>query len=126
MKRRRGSSLSDSGDTKKSAPGKGKGKRQRSVKQHEEGEEDGEVPTTGNAVKEHELTKASTSGDTIAKHDNMNDEMERLLGFSSFDSTQGKAVDDNHVGAARGHAKINQKREYRQYLNKNPSKNKRG
>lgn len=54
------------------------------------------------------------------------EEMRRLLGFSAFNTTAGKEVKDNSVGPSRGHAKINKKREYRQYLNKDQSKNKHG
>ena len=55
----------------------------------------------------------------------MEAEMRRLLGFGSFGSTQGKAVEDNQTGPSKGHAKINTKREYRQVLNRNPQLNKR-
>lgn len=41
-------------------------------------------------------------------------EMAKLLGFSSFDTTKGKKVPGNQVGAVR----VVKKRRYRQYMNR--------
>jgi U4/U6.U5 tri-snRNP-associated protein 3 len=46
------------------------------------------------------------------------EQMRLMLGFGGFDSTKGKAVDDNALGAARGAARNESKREYRQYMNR--------
>jgi U4/U6.U5 tri-snRNP-associated protein 3 len=45
--------------------------------------------------------------------------MAAMMGFSSFDSSHGKEVEDNSHSAARGAvAKVALKREYRQYMNR--------
>ena len=41
-----------------------------------------------------------------------------LMGFSGFDSTKGKIVQDNHEGPARGAVRKNKKHRYRQYINR--------
>jgi hypothetical protein len=83
-------------------------------------------------AKTDETSTASTKStvghsveDKVTTEADMEAEMQRLLGFSSFGSTQGKAVEDNQTGPSKGHAKINKVREYKQYLNKDPAKNKR-
>ncbi|KAE9000401.1 hypothetical protein PR002_g18203 [Phytophthora rubi] len=45
-------------------------------------------------------------------------QMQLLLGFGDFDSTKGKAVDENLKSAAVGTARRENKREYRQYMNR--------
>jgi len=46
------------------------------------------------------------------------DAMAAIMGFSSFETTHGKKVADNHSSAARGGATKVLKREYRQYMNR--------
>lgn len=50
----------------------------------------------------------------IAIADTDQDLMARMLGFSSFNSTKGKKVPGNEVGAVR----VLKKRRYRQYMNR--------
>jgi hypothetical protein len=42
----------------------------------------------------------------------------RIMGFSGFDSTKEKPVDDNHQGSALGAVSKHKKRVYRQYMNR--------
>jgi U4/U6.U5 tri-snRNP-associated protein 3 len=44
----------------------------------------------------------------------VDDDMMRQMGFSGFDTTKGKKVEDNVQGAA----KVNKPRKYRQYMNR--------
>jgi U4/U6.U5 tri-snRNP-associated protein 3 len=44
--------------------------------------------------------------------------MAAMLGFSGFDTTHGKEVEDNKNSAARGGATKLLKRRYRQYMNR--------
>lgn len=44
--------------------------------------------------------------------------MAAILGFTGFDSTKGKAVEDNQKGPAKGAAKQVLQRKYRQYMNR--------
>lgn len=44
--------------------------------------------------------------------------MQALMGFGGFDSTKGKAVDENVQGVAAGGVRKENKREYRQYMNR--------
>ena len=44
--------------------------------------------------------------------------MRRVMGFSGFDTTKGKAVADNATGASAGGAARHKKRIYRQYMNR--------
>jgi U4/U6.U5 tri-snRNP-associated protein 3 len=46
------------------------------------------------------------------------EQMRALMGFGGFDSTKGKPVDDNARGAAVGGVRHEQKRDYRQYMNR--------
>lgn len=46
------------------------------------------------------------------------EQMKLLLGFEGFDSTKGKEVDENAKSAATGTARRENKREYRQYMNR--------
>lgn len=46
------------------------------------------------------------------------DEMMAMLGFSSFNTTKGKTVDDNLAGPASGAVAKHTTRKYRQYMNK--------
>ncbi|KAG6583208.1 U4/U6.U5 small nuclear ribonucleoprotein 27 kDa protein [Phytophthora cinnamomi] len=46
------------------------------------------------------------------------EQMQMLLGFGGFDSTKGKAVEENVKSAAVGTARRENKREYRQYMNR--------
>lgn len=41
-----------------------------------------------------------------------------MMGFTSFNSTHGKAVADNQTGPSKGAAQRLLKREYRQYMNR--------
>ena len=50
--------------------------------------------------------------------------MARMMGFSGFDSTKGKHVEDNDTTAAKGAAAKVLKREYRQYMNRKGGFNK--
>ena len=45
-------------------------------------------------------------------------EMMHMLGFSGFESTKGKSIDDNKRGAASGAVSKHKKRVYRQYMNR--------
>ena len=45
-------------------------------------------------------------------------EMMHMLGFSGFESTKGKSIDDNKRGAASGAVSNHKKRVYRQYMNR--------
>jgi U4/U6.U5 tri-snRNP-associated protein 3 len=44
--------------------------------------------------------------------------MRRVMGFSGFDTTKGKAVADNATGASGGGAARHKKMIYRQYMNR--------
>lgn len=44
--------------------------------------------------------------------------MARMLGFSAFDSTTGKKVEDNHNSAAKGGCARVLQRKYRQYMHR--------
>ncbi|KAI9980768.1 hypothetical protein PInf_010087 [Phytophthora infestans] len=46
------------------------------------------------------------------------EQMKLLLGIGGFDSTKGKAVEENLKSAATGTARRETKREYRQYMNR--------
>lgn len=46
------------------------------------------------------------------------EQMRALMGFGGFDSTKGKPVEDNTRGAAVGGVRHEQKRDYRQYMNR--------
>lgn len=46
------------------------------------------------------------------------EQMQRMLGFGNFESTNGKAVEDNKSSLARGSAAKNKARKYRQYMNR--------
>jgi U4/U6.U5 tri-snRNP-associated protein 3 len=50
--------------------------------------------------------------------------MMALLGFGGFDSTKGKAVDENVRGAAAGAVSKYKARKYRQYMNRRGGFNK--
>ena len=57
--------------------------------------------------------------ETIISDDIPDEEQLRLLfGFSKFDSTKGKIVQDNLTIAAAGACPKDTKREYRQYMNR--------
>ena len=78
------------------------------------------------------LVKMLTQGDEEEKKDdvrepdkkiddseeNEEDELQKLMGFSGFDSTKGKIVYDNHEKANIGAVSKHKKREYRQYMNR--------
>ncbi len=49
---------------------------------------------------------------------NVEDAMAAMMGFSSFESTKGTAVEDNQKGAAKGAARQVLSRKYRQYMNR--------
>ena len=44
--------------------------------------------------------------------------MMKLMGFSGFDTTKGKGVEDNKRGPAKGAISKHKAREYRQYMNR--------
>lgn len=46
------------------------------------------------------------------------EQMQALMGFGGFDSTKGRPVEDNVQGAATGGIRKENKREYRQYMNR--------
>ena len=52
------------------------------------------------------------------------EQMQKLLGFGGFDSTKGKAVEDNQNSLAKGSAAKNKARKYRQYMNRKGGFNK--
>ena len=52
------------------------------------------------------------------------EQMQRMLGFGGFDSTKGKAVEDNQNSLAMGSAAKNKARKYRQYMNRKGGFNK--
>ena len=52
------------------------------------------------------------------------EQMQRMLGFGGFDSTKGKAVEDNQISLAKGSAAKNKARKYRQYMNRKGGFNK--
>jgi U4/U6.U5 tri-snRNP-associated protein 3 len=52
------------------------------------------------------------------------EQMQKMLGFGGFDSTKGKAVEDNHKSLAKGSAAKNKARKYRQYMNRKGGFNK--
>ena len=57
-------------------------------------------------------SKRISAGESGPEEDE-EEEMKRLLGFGSFDSTKGKPVEDNFESAAIGAVKKNKKRVYR-------------
>ena len=69
---------------------------------------------------------APPSAPAFAIPDGVDEEefMARMLGFSGFDSTHGKHVEDNGTSAARGAVSKVLKREYRQYMNRKGGFNK--
>lgn len=44
--------------------------------------------------------------------------MAAVMGFSTFDSTHGKAIADNHKGPGRGAVHRTLQRKYRQFMNR--------
>lgn len=52
------------------------------------------------------------------------EQMQKMLGFGGFDSTKGKAVEDNQKSLAKGSAAKNKARKYRQYMNRKGGFNK--
>lgn len=52
------------------------------------------------------------------EHLSEDQKMSQLFGFSGFDSTKGKKVEDNHTTAARGAMSKAKRREHRQYMNR--------
>lgn len=46
------------------------------------------------------------------------EQMQKLLGFGGFESTKGKAVEDNQKSLAKGAAAKHKARKYRQYMNR--------
>ena len=57
------------------------------------------------------------------REENMDDlseeeQMKRMMGFGTFDTSKGKKVEDNHGTAARGLVAKVKRREYKQYMNK--------
>jgi hypothetical protein len=46
------------------------------------------------------------------------EQISKIMGFSGFDSTKAKPVEDNHQGAALGAVSKHRKRIYRQYMNR--------
>ncbi len=46
------------------------------------------------------------------------DQMLNIFGFGGFDSTKGKAVEDNQTSASKGLVAKNKARKYRQYMNR--------
>lgn len=44
--------------------------------------------------------------------------MMRMMGFTGFESTKGKEVEDNKRGPAKGGFSKHKEREYRQYMNR--------
>jgi U4/U6.U5 tri-snRNP-associated protein 3 len=64
---------------------------------------------------------AADDGDAMEDADEDEDEsaaMARLMGFSGFDTTKNKAVEDNFTSAAKGSASVKKARKYRQYMNR--------
>jgi len=49
---------------------------------------------------------------------NQEQQMMKLMGFSGFDTTKGKGVEDNKRGPAKGAVSKHKAREYRQYMNR--------
>ncbi|KAG7381537.1 U4/U6.U5 small nuclear ribonucleoprotein [Phytophthora pseudosyringae] len=68
---------------------------------------------TPKPVAEHKQEETNTMS-----HLSEEEQMKLLLGFGGFDSTKGKAVDENLKSAATGTARRETKREYRQYMNR--------
>ena len=62
----------------------------------------------------------ATTGEKATRELTEEEQLQQLLGFSGFDSSKGKAVENNDVGAV----KIAAKREYRQYMNRKGAFNK--
>jgi len=52
------------------------------------------------------------------EHLSEDQKMSQLFGFSGFDTTKGKKVEDNHTTAARGAMSKAKRREHRQYMNR--------
>nr|CCA18049.1 U4/U6.U5 small nuclear ribonucleoprotein 27 kDa protein putative [Albugo laibachii Nc14] len=64
-------------------------------------------------------TKLTGKSETIISDDVPDEErLKVLFGFSGFDSTKGKTVEDNLTTAATGACRKDTKREYRQYMNR--------
>ena len=64
---------------------------------------------------------AAVAADGLPAADEEEDEeaeMRRVLGISGFDTTKGKAVEDNHHGAGAGGMAKHKARKYRQYMNR--------
>lgn len=65
--------------------------------------------------------KSSVATETVYFHnDDIADdkELNRIMGFTGFDTTKNKPVDDNFHGAAVGGTARHKKRAYRQYMNR--------
>lgn len=71
------------------------------------------TPTTTTFTKQGEGSACSPSIAPISSKDEM-EMMQKMLGFSNFDSTKGKQVPGNNVGAVH----VVKKRRYRQYMNR--------
>ncbi|KAF0716065.1 Aste57867_3045 [Aphanomyces stellatus] len=63
------------------------------------------------------------AGDVPAPEPEISEEeqMRAMLGFAGFDTTKGKAVEENLRGPALGTSNTKSKREYRQFMNKRSS-----
>jgi U4/U6.U5 tri-snRNP-associated protein 3 len=46
------------------------------------------------------------------------EQMKIIIGFSDFDSSKGKPVEENQKGPANGTVRKDSKRQYRQYMNR--------
>lgn len=70
---------------------------------------------SSNGLADGALQSATGDGDVDEDPDAA---MAAILGFSGFDSTKGKPVEDNQKGPAKGAAKQVLQRKYRQYMNR--------
>lgn len=74
------------------------------------------------AGKDAETASAASGSSAVApsalSHLTEEEQMQALMGFGGFDSTKGKPVVDNVQGVATGGIRKENKREYRQYMNR--------
>jgi hypothetical protein len=85
------------------------------------------IPSDGkcdNHIEQNNVRTTTTvkTTKTTIENNNMSDEelnMMKIMGFCGFDSTKGKAIEDNQHGPAKGGARIEKgRRKYRQYMNR--------
>ena len=82
---------------------------------------DNEFDTEEGAITSRGNSKVTT--ETVIFQQNNNEiiddkELNRIMGFSYFNTTKNKVVEDNFHGAAIGGASKHKKRLYRQYMNR--------